>query len=80
MGDNGLQEDLVSWLWALATIGGPILLALALAFGVAKTKPWIRWRGRDAQPTPPRVDPASWGADDERDPRAERRRREAPQH
>jgi hypothetical protein len=35
-----MEQDTVSWWWAIATVGGPIILALALAYGVMKTKPW----------------------------------------
>jgi hypothetical protein len=54
------------WAWGVATVVGPILLAIALAYGVAKTKPWKR--GPKAQgPIPPEqrtVNAASWGAED----------------
>ena len=49
-----VEQDTVSWWWGIATVGGPILLGLAMAYAVFKTKPWKRRRdtrdkqGRDA--------------------------------
>jgi hypothetical protein len=54
------------WAWGFATVVGPILLAIGLAYGVWKTKPWKR--GPKVQgPIPPEqrtVNAASWGAED----------------
>jgi hypothetical protein len=54
------------WAWGFATVVGPILLAVGLAYGVWKTKPWKR--GPKVQgPIPPEqrtVNAASWGAED----------------
>jgi len=54
------------WAWGIATVVGPILLAIALAYGLMKTKPWKR--GAEPRVTiPPEertINAASWGAED----------------
>jgi len=54
------------WAWGVAIVVGPILLAIALAYGVAKTKPWKRGpKAQGAIPPEERtVNAASWGAED----------------
>jgi hypothetical protein len=54
------------WAWGVATVVGPILLGLALLYGVMKTKPWARGpKAQDAIPPEERqINAASWGAED----------------